>query len=138
MLEMTVYNELDCKRGQWSSELQSAIMTLQSELDNKVFSSDIKELDGLQTELITQLEKNVQKLQDSLLEQAEDFFKNCGENMDIMIQWKEQTQQNLIFLCKKHRDQTDKYCRCLIQNRRGRVALDKLRNNIYQKIQEPV
>jgi len=138
MLEMTVYNELDCERGQWSLTLQSSIMKLQSELDNQVFSSDVTELDGLQAKLIAHLQEVVQKLQESLLKQAEEFFKNCGDHREIMLQWKYQTQQHLVYLCEKHQDQTDEYCRSLIRNRRARVSLDEFRSNICQKIQEPV
>ena len=138
MLEMTAYNELDSKRGEWSSELQSSIMKLQSELDNEVFSSDVVELEGLERKLISHSEEVVREVQERLVQQAEEFFKNCGDHVEIMIQWKEQTKQNLKHLCEKQRDQTVDYCRSLIRNRRDRVALDKLRSNIYQKVQDPL
>ena len=139
MLEMTAYNKLDIQRGQWSSAVQSHILKLQTELENIVFSSDVSELDGLEKKLTEQSEKDVQGMQKNLLKQVEDFFtaEKC-EHIDIIIQWKEQTRQNLIFLCEKQRDQLDDYCRSLIRNRRDRVSLDKLRTNIYQEVQGPV
>ena len=137
VFEMTAY-KLNFKDGKWSSELQSSIMKLQTELDNEVFSSDVTELEGLERKLISHLEEVVRKLQQNLLKQAEEFFDNCSEHVEIMIQWKEQTQQNLMHQCDQYLDQTDDYCRSLIRIRRDCVSLDMLQSNIYQKVQDPV
>ena len=139
MLEMTAYNELDFQHGQWSSLLQSHILTLQTKYKNTVFSSDVSELDGLEKKLTDQSERDIQEFQETLLKEIDKFFtpEKC-DHVDIIIQWKEQTRQNFIFLCKKQQDQTDDYCRTLIRNRRDRVSLDNLQKNIYQEIQEPV
>ena len=138
MLEMTAYNELDAKLGQWSLKLQSDILDLQTRLENKVFSADINDLDALERELSTLVEDEVNNLQKGLLKEADDFFKSSGEHADILIQWKEHTQISLKHLCKKRQEKTDDYCRSVIRNRRERVSLDNLRSNIHQEIQEPV
>ena len=137
MLEMTVYSELDSNLGKWCHELRSEILKLQTTLENTVYSCDLKGLDAIKTKVIKQLNQRVDTFQHELLQKLA-VFCDTSNHADIMINWKAETERSLTYLCQKHRDQTEKYCITLIHNRRAREKLDKLRIQIYQRIQGPV
>ena len=137
MLEMAVYSQLDSKLGQWSHELRSNILKLQTTLDNTVYSSDLGDLDDVKGNVMIMLNEEIDKLQESLLNKLEAFFE-ASEHAEIMINWKAETEINLIQLCQKHRNQTEDFCNTLVHNRRDRAKLDDLCTDIYQKIQKPV
>ena len=135
--EMVVYSQLDSKLGQWSHELGSKILNLQTTLENEVHSCEMKQLDDAKRRTTRQLNEKIDEFQKDLLKKTGEFIEK-HEHADIMINWKAQSEDNLRQLCKKQRNQIEEYCNTLIHNRRAQESLENLHNDMYKRIQKPV
>ena len=136
-LEVTAYNELDTKYGQWSWELQHKVLEWQHQANNEISSCDASEIDSVVDNCLVRVEKEINEIYVKVSEEMVDFFEK-GERSETLVQWQKSTEVRLKGLCDEHRDNTKKHCNLLKCSREGRVKIDSMQKNYQLRLQREI
>lgn len=133
-LEVTAYNELDAKYGQWSWEFQHKSLEWQHQAGNEISSCDASQIDSVVDNCLMKADKEINNIYVKLNAEMVDFFEN-SERSETLAQWRKNTEIRLQVLCSEHKQDARKHCNMLRCNRESRVKIDTLQQTYQQQLQ---
>ena len=136
-LEVTAYNELDTKYGQWSWDLQHKMLEWQHQTGNEISCCDASEIDSVVHQCMMKVNYEIDDVYAKVHKEMEDFFEN-SQNSDTLAQWKQSTIVRLKNLCDEHKEEARKCCNLLKCNREGRVKVDNMQQSYRRSLQAQV
>ena len=136
-LEVTAYNELDTKYGQWSWDLQHKMLEWQRQAGNQISSCDVSDINSVVDNCLMEVERDLSNMYVKLNGELTEFFEK-SERSDTLAQWRKSTEVRLKNLCDEHKDEARKHCNVLRHNRQGRVKIDSIQQNYRQQLQAEI
>ena len=136
-LEVTAYNELDTKYGQWTWELQHRVLEWQHQAGNEISSCDASAIDSVVDNCLIRVEKEINETHGKMKVEMDNFFEN-SERSETLAQWRKSTEVRLKNLCDEHKDEAKKHCNLLKRNREGRVKIDCMQQSYRQRLQAEI
>ena len=136
-LEVTAYNELDTKYGQWSWELQHKALEWQRQAGNEISSCESSAIDSVVENCLVRVEKEINETYVRVSKEMIEFFEN-SESAETLTQWQKSTEVRLSGLCEEHKDDARKHCNALKRSREGRAKIDSMRQKYRQRIKDEI
>ena len=136
-LEVTAYNELDTKYGQWSWELQHKALEWQHQAGNEISSCDASVIDSVVDSCLVRIEKEINEIYVKVSEEMVEFFEK-SDRSETLAQWRKSTEVRLNSLCDEHKADAKKHCNLLKRNREGRVKIDSMQQSYRQQLQAEI
>ena len=134
-LEVTAYNEVDTKYGQWSWEFQHKSLEWQHQAGNEISSCDASDIEFVVDECLMKAEREIKNTYTKLNRELIDFFEN-SERSETLAQWRKTTEVRLQSLFCEHKEQARKHCNMLKCNREGRVKVDTIQQTYQQQLRK--
>ncbi|XP_019393664.1 PREDICTED: interferon-induced very large GTPase 1-like [Crocodylus porosus] len=116
-LEIAAYNRLEAMFSQWTWELRSHVLGLQTKLNNQISNGEI------QCVTRRSLEKEVQKKYDTIMKDTERYFSE-DQDCELLIQWKASIENKLKDLKESLIEETKRKSEELIELKRKQSKLD--------------
>jgi len=117
-LEVTTYNELDTKYGQWSWDLQHKMLDWQHQTGNEIRRCDASKIDSVVDNCLVKVEEEINSIHMRVSEEMVEFFET-SERSEMLTQWGKSTEMRLINLCDEHKEEARKHCKLLNCNHKG-------------------
>ncbi|XP_056308898.1 interferon-induced very large GTPase 1-like [Danio aesculapii] len=132
-LQATAYRRLETEYSKWSRSLCTAMMEIESKLQNRIKNEAIQEIE--ETDLYRQLKKTSEEVEKSMSE----YFENVPD-ADILIQWKPSFEIQIKELQENTVRETKRKLNEILQQRELRGKYDDQRkhheNTIYAEVKE--
>jgi len=107
-LEVTAYNELDTKYGQWSWELQHEVLEWQYQTGNEISSCDASAIDSVVDNCLVQVENNINEIYVKVNKEMAEFFEK-SEISETLAQWRKSTLEVSVMNIKQMQKSTAVY-----------------------------
>ena len=133
-LEVTAYNELDTKYGQWSWDIQHKVLDWQHQTGNEISSCDASDIDSVVDRCLLRLDQEINAMSSRVNKEMVEFFEK-SERSETLAQWRKSTEVRLKSLCDEHKEDAKKHCKLLKGNREGRVKIDNMQQEYRQQLQ---
>ncbi|XP_065900804.1 interferon-induced very large GTPase 1-like isoform X2 [Dysidea avara] len=133
-LEVTAYNELDTKYGQWSWELQHKVLEWRHQAGNEISSCDASVIDSIVDNCLVRVVKEINEIYVRVGEEMVEFFEK-SERSQTLAQWQKSTEVRLKGICEEHKEEAKKYCNLQKRSREGRVKIDSMQQLYRQRLQ---
>ncbi|XP_065258062.1 interferon-induced very large GTPase 1-like [Emys orbicularis] len=124
-LEIAAYNRLETMFSQWTWDLRSHMLELQTKLNNQIRNREMLQITR------ESLEGEVKEKYGAIMDQLEKYFIE-DPDAEILIQWKASTEIKLKDLKMSLIDETKRKSEDLIRLRKNRSKLDE-RKSEYEK-----
>ncbi|XP_059583852.1 interferon-induced very large GTPase 1 [Alligator mississippiensis] len=116
-LEIAAYNRLEATFSQWTWELRSHVLDMQTKLNNLISKGEV------QCVTRRSLEKEVQKKYDTIMKDTERYF-NEDQDCELSIQWKASIENKLKDLKESLIEETKRKSEELIELKKKQSKLD--------------
>ena len=136
-LEVTAYNELDTKYGQWSWDLQHKMLEWQHQTGNEIRSCEASKIDAIVASCLAKVEQEINIIYLRISDEMVEFFET-SERSETLAQWRKSTEVRLKNLCDEHKDEARKHCKLLKRNREGRVQIDNMQQSYRKTLQAQI
>nr|XP_008176173.1 interferon-induced very large GTPase 1 [Chrysemys picta bellii] len=132
-LEIAAYNRLETMFSQWTWQLRSHMLELQTKLNNQIRNREMLQITR------ESLEGEVKEKYGAIMDQLEKYFRE-DPDAEILIQWKASTEIKLTDLKMSLIDETKRKSEELIRLRKNQSKLDERKseydNELLKKSQE--
>ena len=138
-LEVCVYNELDVQYGLWSWRLQFEVLQWQNNTRNVIQGCDPAKdnLENIEKECIQALKEKITTEHTKLYEEMETFIEQ-SEHSEILLQWKNKTEQKLKYLCEERKKEGNKFCDDLVKHKLNHAEVEKMNKNHITDLQSHI
>ncbi|XP_050804645.1 interferon-induced very large GTPase 1-like [Gopherus flavomarginatus] len=132
-LEIATYNRLEKMFNQWTWQLRSHILELQTKLNNRIKKREIQHVTR------RSLEEEVKEKYHAIMNDTESFFTE-DQDCEILIQWKASTENKLNDLKESLIDETERKAEELIKLKKNQSKLvekkSEYENELFRRSKE--
>uniref|UniRef100_A0A452I442 VLIG-type G domain-containing protein n=1 Tax=Gopherus agassizii TaxID=38772 RepID=A0A452I442_9SAUR len=126
-LEIAAYNRLETKFSQWTWELRSHMLVLQTKLNNQIRNREMLHITR------ESLEEGVKEKYGAITDQLEKYFSE-DPDAEILIQWKASTEIKLKDLKMSLIDETKRKSEDLIRLKKNQSKLDERKSEYENEL----